>query len=140
MDTASLQNLIVISMNKARNNELIRLADKKLKNSNMLKDGSIAKTYDGKTAALSVSVAMSGLLPTLAIYYQDFDEKNPKAPCRRHVLNVVATMMSKPRNFSDAKDLFSYAIDNKNDEMILKKEIIDCAIALKQVVRTYNLV
>lgn len=130
-------------MNKARNNELLKLADEKLKNSIMLDGNNIAETYDGKTAALSVSVAMSGLLPTLAIYFQDYDETHPEAPCRRNVLNVVATMIKNPqeeRYFPNAEALFRYAVGQNVDIAYLKQEVVDCAIALKQVVRTYNLV
>lgn len=130
-------------MNKTRNNELIKLADEKLRASNMLKDGNIADTYDGKTAALSVSVAMSDLLPTLAIYFQDYDEKHPEEPCRRNVLNVLATMITDKRTgdkFKDAEDLFRYAIKKDADLSYLRQEVVDCSIALKQVVRTYNLV
>lgn len=130
-------------MNKKRNNELIKLADEKLRSSNMLKGGNIAETYDGKTSALSVSVAMSDLLPTLAIYFQDFDKEHPDAPCRRNVLNVVATMITIPHQnikFPDAESLLRHAIEQPNDLKFLKKEVIDCSIALKQIVRTYNLV
>jgi len=130
-------------MNKARNNELIKLADTELKNSKMLNGDNIAETYDGKTAALSVSVAMSGLLPTLAIYFQDYDKKHPETPCRRDVLNIVATMIDDPRTgnkFQDSEDLFRYAIADGADLSYLQREVVDCAIALKQVVRTYNLV
>lgn len=130
-------------MNKARNNELIKLADKELNNSNMLNGDVIAETYDGKTAALSVSVAMSGLLPTLAIYFQDFDKKHPETPCCRYVLNVVAKMIDNPRTgkkFQNSEGLFRYAIADGSDLSYLQREVVDCAIALKQVVRTYNLV
>lgn len=130
-------------MNKARNNELIKLANEKLKNSKMLNGDNIAETYDGKTAALSVSVAMSGLLPTLAIYFQDFDKKYPETPCRRDVLNVVASMINDPRSgnkFPDSEGLFKYAIADGADLSYLQREVVDCAVALKQVVRTYNLV
>ena len=126
-------------MNKTRNNELIKLADKRLRASNLLMpDGSIPDSYNGSTAALGVSVAMSGLLPTLAIYYQDFDPKNPDAPCRRNVLNVVATMIPS-QAFSDARELLEYALSTE-DSKNLANDVIDCAIALKQVIRTYNLV
>lgn len=131
-------------MNKKRNNELIRLAEERLRTSNLLNEYSIADTYDGKTAALSVSVAMLGLLPTLAVYYQDYDSNNPDAPCRRNVLNVVASMISttpeRSNTFADAEALLEYAINlNNNEDLIrLKKEVIDCAVALKQIVRTYN--
>lgn len=129
-------------MDKAKNNELIKLADAKLNSSILLNGDDIAETYDGKTAALSVSVAMSGLLPTLAIYFQDYDEKHPDAPCRRNVLNVIATMITlkSGRKFQNAEDLFRYAIEKDADLTSLKQEVVDCAIALKQVIRTYNLV
>lgn len=126
-------------MNKTRNNELIKLADKQLRASNLLMPGgSIADSYNGSAAALGVSVAMSGLLPTLAIYYQDFDSKDPDAPCRRNVLNVVATMIPS-QGFSDARELLEYALSTE-DSKNLANDVIDCAIALKQVIRTYNLV
>lgn len=132
-------------MKKSEFNELIKLADEKLRASNMYKNDTIAKEYDGKTAALSVSVAMSDILPTLVIYFQDFDAKNPNKECRRNVLNVVATMTKKPDNmdtkFSNAKELVEYAVScDANDLQCIKKQVIDCAIALKHVVRTYNLV
>ncbi len=135
-------------MNKKRNNELIKLADDTLRAyPRMFNGGNIPETYDGKTAALSVSVAMSDLLPTLAIYFQDYDSKHPDKPCKRHVLEVVARMATKPNTnekFESAEALLRYSIKNpqnlKNFMKDLKKEIIECSIALKQVVRTYNLV
>ena len=131
-------------MNKTKNNELIRLADEKLRASNnMLKGNDIAETYNGKTAALSVSVAMSELLPTLAIYYQDYDKEHPEKPCKRYVLDVVATMITIPHEnnrFQNSEALLRHAIAHPEDIVHLKKKVIDCAIALKQVVRTYNLV
>ena len=154
MGIAFLRTLFSPAMNKKRNEELLKLADVKLKASNLLLEDkeSIDKSYDGDTAALSVSVAMSGLLPTVVIYYQDFDNRNPDAPCRRNVLNVVATMITVPNTdecFADAKALLSFILNGRTgleEEVYLKAlkqlegEVIDCAIALKQVVRTYNLV
>lgn len=130
-------------MKKSRHAELIRLANEKLLTSNLLgEDGSIAETYNGKIAALSVSIALMDLLPTLAVYYNDSDT----GICKRNILNVVATMITNPQStqaFSDSTELFSYAISVQRDPTVLKslkREIIDCSIALKQVVRTYNLV
>lgn len=145
-------------MDKKRNSYLIGLADEKLKNSKMFSNNEIAKIYDGKTAALSVSFAMSGLLPTLAFYYQE--DKKKEEPYLRNILDVVAQMIDNPDNnnskFKDAGSLFGYAIKleeemkKSNDETEkkecdeklkdLKQSLIECAIALKQVVRTYNLV
>lgn len=130
-------------MKKSRNNELIRLANNVLINSNILNNNEIAETYNGKTAALSVSVAMSDILPTLAIYFQDFDAQHPNNPCRRNILNVVARMITKPstdQKFENAEALLRYATSNNADLRYIKSEVIDCAIALKQVVRTYKLI
>ena len=173
-------------MNKTRNNELIRLADralnlhadnilnkiteiegqiqsassekekktlekeKKLLESERLlrkrEDTSdILDSYNGQVASLSVSVAMSGLLPTLAFFYQDKPETNSNKAYRRNILDVIAIMMNEDHydwNVTDpnAKSLLEYAINHSDEEKALRQEITECAIALKQVVRTYNLV
>lgn len=173
-------------MNKTRNNELIRLADKALRTHAEIKaekirekgqqiqsassekerkllekdkklleserllrirEGSsdILDSYNGQVASLSVSVAMSGLLPTLAFFYQDKPETNSSKAYRRNILDVVAIMMNEDHykwNVTDfnAKSLLDYAINNSEKEKALRQEITECAIALKQVVRTYNLV
>lgn len=152
-------------MNKKRNKDLIYFADRVLNEKEFIpmNDNSILDSYNGQIASLSVSIAISGLLPTLAIFYQDKPEEadNNKA-YRRNVLNVVAKMISMDNeswNFSHnklfAKNLLSYVItldkqcseesargidESKKQLNELRKEIIDCAIALKQVVRTYILV
>lgn len=105
----------------------------------------INESYNGSVAALGVSVAMSELLPALAIYYQDKSNSNASKANRRSVLDVIARIMIKDNyhNFSDGDnypyDLFRYAINHSNDST-LKQEVIDCSIALKHVVRTYKLV
>ena len=153
-------------MNKTRNNYLIKLADEVLREqtdnnelgiTKILNDGNIEDAYNGSVAALSVSIAMSELRPALAIYFQDKSkeskenkEKESKTKAnRRSVLDAIARMISKDEDKDNewnslseggkyAENLFRYAI--RKDDAKLKKEVIDCAIALKQVVRTYNLV
>lgn len=145
-------------MNKSRNNYLVRLADEALREqtandnlgvSRILKDNNqdIDEAYNGSVAALGVSIAMSELRPSLAIYYQDKPNSptRPKAN-RRSVLDVIARIITKDAacdfDFSTddkyAENLFRHAI--ANDDNGLTQEVIDCAVALKQVVRTYNLV
>lgn len=147
-------------MNKTRNNELIRLADQALTEqqasetlgvSKILNNGNVEEAYNGSIASLGVSIAMSDLRPALAIYYQDKPKSatRPKAN-RRSVLDVIgriitkdAVVLGKPNwDFSEgglyAKNLFRYAISNEDEQ--LKTEVIDCAVALKQIVRTYNFV
>lgn len=146
-------------MNKTRNNILIKYANEalieqeaneRLGVSKILKGNDVEEAYNGSIASLGVSIAMSELRPALAIYYQDKPNSatRPKAN-RRSVLDAIARVItkdSKERKFTKwdfstnrdfAKNLFDYAI--KNDDKELKQEVIDCAIALKQIVRTYNL-
>jgi hypothetical protein len=147
-------------MNKTRNNELIKLASEALADqqanetmgvSKIMNGGNIEEAYNGSIASLGVSIAMSELRPALAIFYQDKPKAGtrPKAN-RRSVLDVIGRIVTKDaikmgkRNwdFSEggryAENLFRYAISNDDKE--LKTEVVDCAIALKQIVRTYNLV
>lgn len=146
-------------MNKTRNNTLIKYANEALTEqeanenfgvSKILNGSDIEEAYNGSIASLGVSIAMSELRPALAIYYQDEPNSatRPKAN-RRSVLDVIARVITKDSkereltkwdfstNKDFAKNLFDYAI--KNDDNELKQEVIDCAIALKQIVRTYNL-
>lgn len=146
-------------MNKTRNNLLIKIADEALREqiamanqgvSRILSENNcdIEEAYNGSIASLSVSIAMSELRPSLAIYYQDKPNSatRPKAN-RRSVLDVIARIITKDpvnpqwdfsKNNKFAENFFRYAITTEDAN--LKQEVIECAIALKQVVRTYNLV
>ena len=130
-------------MNKKRNEKLIIAANDALLSSGIIKTDRdnkqyINESYNGQTAALGVTIAMTGLRPALAIYSQysgdsKFDKKN--------ILKIIGAMIKNPdtnQPFASAIELFRYALDNQ-DEKWLKREIIDCSIALKQVIRTYNL-
>lgn len=147
---------------KKRNDYLILIADQALNGTSLLfKDhdkGTIQDSYKGQTAAFPVSIAMSGLLPTLAIYYQDNSGNKTKVN-RQAILTVIAKMISLDRDndltFVDARALYEgiirlYESSRKEPDIInkkkindsikaLKSEIIECSIALKQVVRTYKL-
>ena len=146
-------------MNKTRNNQLIKLADEALQEqvaksdqgeSRILSENNcdIEEAYNGSIASLGVSIAMSELRPSLAIYYQDKPNSatRPKAN-RRSVLDVIARMITKDtdnpqwdfsQNGKFAENFFRHAVNE--DDANLKIEVIECAIALKKVVRTYNLV
>lgn len=145
-----------MATNKIRMNKLIQWADEALQEqvansdvgvSKVMNNGIIMDAYNGSVAALGVLIAMGELRPALAIYYQEKSERGarPKAN-RRSVLDVIARIITKDTycqlDFSNqglyAENMFRYAI--RQNDANLKQEIIDCSIALKQVVRTYNLV
>ena len=131
-------------MNKTRNNELIKLADDALNSTKGLFKGNttdIDSAYNGQIASLGVSIAMSGLRPALAIYYQDNSSTKVN---RAAVLSVIADMINRDNyangEITDAKSLFRYSLRGDIDLNGLRREVEECSIALKQVVRTYNLV
>jgi hypothetical protein len=95
----------------------------------------IKDSYNGQTAAFAVTVAMSGLRPAMAIYQKSTGE------CEKiHILNASAVMMGVEGD-NPGKTLFREILDCDDEQLKRKKkEIIDCSIALKQVIRTYNLV
>lgn len=130
-------------MNK-RNEELIKLAEEALQDPNIYiindkRTGEVNEAYNGQIAALGVTIAMSGLRPALVIYYQD--NKNSKCN-KREIVKAIALMVRKPNStekYQSAKELMKEVIGKDADLNYYKKEIIDASIALKQVVRTYNL-
>ncbi|HOY32219.1 MAG TPA: type III-B CRISPR module-associated protein Cmr5 [Bacteroidales bacterium] len=103
----------------------------------------ITKEYKGYLSSLGASIIMSGLLPTLAVYYAE--ESNSKAD-RRKVINwVYEIIISLPffNNCNGKPDLFKYAIDVKDDRYKtdrLIEEILNISIALKLSIRTFPLV
>lgn len=125
-------------MDKKHISKLIPIADKVLSESQMLsKEKTIESSYNGLVAAFPVSVAMSGLKPTIIIYAQDKDSG------RSVVLKVLLKMMKEDgASFpSDVEMLIALIRSrdcNQAVEDALKKELIDCAVALKLVVRTYS--
>ncbi|MGI6370620.1 MAG: hypothetical protein GX372_06745 [Ignavibacteria bacterium] len=139
-------------INKEKSNKLLRVADRALQSSKILdkEKNSIKDSYNGSVAAFCVSIATSGLRPTLTIYYHKED--------RREVLKIITDMLLDDEisfGFKDIKDaddnpicvnndkpknLLKYAFYCDDDEMKrLQREITDCGIALKQVIRTYKL-
>ena len=129
-------------MNKKKNEDLMRKAEDALKDDRVKilekekEDLSykIKDSYNGQTASLGVTIAMSGLRPALAIYQQETDGCN-----RLEILNAIAVMLGIVHN-SPGKELFAQALNCDTAELKkLKKEVLDCSIALKQVIRTYKL-
>lgn len=118
--------------------ELIRKAQEALTNplnSIFIRDNAIPAYYSSQMAAFGVTIAMSGLLPALAMYYQSV---NDNAKCnRKKILELIASMLRYP----SVRDLFADALKDKPEyPHNLKHDIIACSVALKQVIRTYELI
>jgi hypothetical protein len=129
-------------MNTKKNEDLIKKADDALhdRRVNILNNGEIKDSYNGQTAALGITIAMSGLRPALAIYRKQSTEECDKC----QILNAIAIMNEDivPKDDqTPGKTLFHKVVEcNDNELKDFKKKIIDSSIALKQVIRTYKLV
>ena len=129
-------------MNKKKNEELMRKANDALHNPLVMivkpNGVDIKDSYNGQTAALGVTIAMSGLRPALAIY-----QKETEGCKRLEILNAIAVMMNivSTENEKPGETLFRTVLGCNDAELKrYKTDVINCSIALKQVIRTYNLV
>lgn len=138
-------------MDKKKLSRLIQLADEALRSSQILsKANTIDDSFNGQTSGLSVTIAMNGLLPALVIYYQQASES--RKIDRRKILEAIGKMIEEEMNknefsfepaINNANTLLQAAIETQDAieyNKKLKQEVLDCAIALKQVIRTYKLV
>ena len=132
---------------KKRNDQLISLAFRAMNEVDIFTEGnSINSSYNGQIAAFCVSLAMSGLKPTIAFYS---NTSSSASVDRSKIISIIGWMVSNDpafvveqgENFIELDEIKS-TIFNASDERLpaLRKEILDCSIALKQVVRTYNLI
>lgn len=102
----------------------------------------IYESYNGQVSSLGVSILTIGLKPSMSVFYQDAPQKEGvyNDAYRRGVLEVIARMLTQYRtnyHFDNAKELCRAVINDGRDSM--KTDIINCSIALKEVIRTYKL-
>lgn len=118
--------------------ESVKEQDSKILQKNKVGNFVLKSNYDGKISAFGVSVAISGLRPTIAMYHKDSGDVKTKP-----ILGVIAAIIAEDKEYEAIKepslDIFlKHALDDKTDLSKLKKHVLDAAIALKQVIRTYE--
>lgn len=135
-------------VNKKEIEKLMSVADTVLTGTNNMVQNKekciIPESYNGQVAALGVSISIIGLIPTLAIYYQDNDTQKAN---RRTVLDIIASILDKHYKYDfkgQAKKILEFALDARktgNNEKLdkLKKDVVNSSLALKQIIRTYKL-
>lgn len=123
---------------KERKNQLMVWASDVIAASSICSDGIIVSdTYNGQIAAFSVSVALSGLKPALALYYSD---KGSSEVDRKEIIKLLAAMYEKETNATvSADDFFQTVIRTQGPDLdAMKKKVIEYGIALKFAVRTFK--
>lgn len=123
---------------KERKNQLMVWANDVINLSSICNNGEIvSNSYNGQIAAFSVSVALSGLKPALALYYSG---KGSSDVDKKEIIKLLAAMYSKEKNTqTNTDEFFNLVIRASGDELIdLHKKIIEYGIALKLAVRTFK--
>jgi len=141
-------------MKKSRIEKLIPIANEALKGSRIMgPNNSIKKNYDGKVSGFGVTVALSGLRPALAMYYNESGDVKTR-PILKALAEIIVDDGEYNKEINKLKSgltlvektersLVELAYKKDMDEKclpILKKYVLEATTALKQVVRTYELV
>ncbi len=129
-----------MAISKERKNQLMVWADDVIRNSgiyNKEKKEIVSDSYNGKIAAFSVSVALSGLKPAMALYYSG---KGSSDVDKKEIVKLLAAMYSKEIGSQKSADaFFQRVIGASGNELAgLQKKIIEYGIALKLAVRTFK--
>lgn len=127
-----------MSITKERKNQLMVWANGVIGSSSICKDGVIiSDSYNGQIAAFSVSVALSGLKPAMALYYSG---KGSSDVDKKEIIKLLAAMYDKEMGVQKSADEFFQQVINARDNEIsdLHKKIIEYGIALKFAVRTFK--
>ena len=123
---------------KERKNLLMVWASEVIAASSICKDGVIVSdSYNGQIAAFSVSVALSGLKPAMALYYSD---KGSSEVDKKEIIKLLASMYGKETNaVVRADDFFRTVIRAQGADLdAMKKRVIEYGIAMKLAVRTFK--
>lgn len=129
-----------MATSKERKNQLIAWADETIKKSRIYdkKNGEIiSESYNGQIAAFSVSVALSGLKPTMAVYFSD---KSSSEVDKSKVVELLADMYNKDKKGNMPPEEFYNKIIGltPQEEPDARRVIIEYAIALKLAIRTFK--
>ena len=131
-----------MKMDKERYEHLIDLADKAIEAELKPKEHlyQVDSQYKGHVAAFGVSVLMSGIKPTFA-YFNDSKDK-----IKTTVLVLLGHMIKDDQpecfvNYPTAEELYDTVVEmTPEEEDEFRKRILEYAVALKHVIRTYKLV
>ena len=113
-------------------------ADDVIRHSGIYKNEEIiSDSYNGQIAAFSVSVALSGLKPAVALY---FSGKGSSDVDKKEIIELLVAMYNKEHNtHQNANQFFQLIIAANNNQLAdLNKKVIEYGIALKLAVRTFK--
>ena len=108
----------------------------------LVEGGKISKQYNGYIASFGASVVLSGMLMSLIYNHRSSTDEHQvrsekdKLPLMKTMFQVVKTYRNDLT--SKSKDLLAY-YQTCPDKRLLKSQILDAAVAIKLVIRTFEL-
>ena len=101
--------------------------------SNDYPNGKIPKVYNSYISSFGASVAMNGLVATVALY-EDMNKKESDRTKgdKSYITYLIMKVLTNKKD-----SLLKYVLDS--DEKILKQKILDISIAFKLAIRTFEL-
>jgi len=99
-------------------------------------NGQIPAAYKGAISSFGASIVMSGLIPTIQFYMASSQNRLTDS---MKIVEAIAKIINTANPSPDAlQQSVLSASNNAANLFILKKQIIDAAIALKIMMRTYQ--
>lgn len=131
-----------MKMDKQRYAHLLALADNAVNAVLAPSPGNqyqVDSQYNGHIAAFGVSVLMSGIKPTLAYFKGSTDETKTILKLLGHMV-IGEGFPEAGENYATPEGLYAAAISMNEERMSkFKTLVLECSVALKHVIRTYNL-
>lgn len=112
-------------------------ADAAIISGGFIKDGKIPSAYKGAVSAFGASLIMSGPVPTIQFYMADSDKRDTESP---KIVEAIAKIIDPKWHAAKLKEEIMALEKNRPGLYALKKKIVDAAIALKIMMRTYEFV
>jgi len=127
-----------MAISKERKNQLMVWANEVIGSSSICNNGVIVSdSYNGQIAAFSVSVALSGLKPAIALYYSG---KGSSDVDKKEIIKLLAAMYSKQAGSPVNAEVFYQLVIGATGTQLteLQQKITEYGIALKLAVRTFK--
>ena len=120
-------------MNKQRIDRYMKEAIELLQNLEIVQNGKISKTFRGYISSFGAAITMGSLRSAIAFN----SEQGGADKERQKLMQIIYRLIKKPEDVENKK-LLTYVIE-KNNDVELKEEIIDAAIAVKLAMNMYQL-
>jgi len=116
-------------------------ADQALNNTKIIDGSKVTHgEYEGYIAGFGANVINMGIKPAMAAYCAKPPENDEKNPSKKKVIQAIAETLQLP-GAGNADNLLQKTIEESNKYQLndLKEKIVNASVALKIMIRTYEI-